>query len=352
MNALFAIYDDLNSRGINDSKIITSELKSRLKNPTTEDFERLLHMDEWDRAQVKLFGEWLYVRKLREERQYQKAYSAATEVANTFQLRMQNIQKSEADEHTYFSSAALGNFILLEQLASRSHFLNVNLIQAADLRSLVNALDNQANLEWQYQFTGGDPTAELVVRLAGVYDRVAANEASDELTPLGKLDVTAGYFKDGDRRVVLLKGKRTYGIVEDENGSELVSPSEAAQLFREFSRKEVASKSTPEMRLFGVHSYNGKFEVDLGEKTFTVTAADFKRLQLGNQLPASHPLHAQIFSIPETQSLVLYTHPLALKAGLLQTRGDDFAFALQKAYSDRSIYRDPSRTPPHYLRVN
>jgi hypothetical protein len=341
MNQLLATYDDIARLGIKDPKLIVAELKKRLKDPTTEDFGRLLHLGEWDRTQVKLYGEWLYIRKLREERQYQKCYTAATEVAKTFQLRLQNAPQTEADEHTYFSVAALGNFILLEQLSARSRQLSAKSLMPSDLHSLVSLLDNEVSLRWQYEFTDGDPTEGLVSRLAGLYDRVAAGPESDEPTPIGKLDVTAGYFRDGNKRVVLLKGKRTYGIVEDEEGTELISPSEAAQMFREFSRKEVATKSTVDIRLFGVHSYDGKFEVDLGEKTFTVNPAEFKDLQLGKQLPASHPLHQQILSIPETQSMVLDTHPLALKAGLLQSRGDDFVFALQKAYSDRSIYRDP-----------
>jgi hypothetical protein len=341
MNQLIAIYDDIARRDIRDSKLIVAELEKRLKDPSTEDLGRLLHLGEWDRTQVRLYGEWLYIRKLREEGQDKKCYNAATEVAKTFQLSLQNARRTEADEHTYFSTAALGNLILLEQLSARARLLNAKSVQASDLHSLVSLLDNEANLRWQYEFTGGDPTEGFVSRLEGLYDRVAAGPESDEPTPLGKLDVTAGYFRDGDRRVVLLKGKRTYGIMEDEDGAELLNPGEAARMFREFSRKEVATKSTADVRLIGVHSYDGKFEVDLGERTFTVTAGELKGLQLGKQLPASHPLHQQILSVPEAQSMVLYTHPLALKAGLLQSRGDDFAFALQKAYSDRSIYRDP-----------
>jgi len=342
MYLLFDIYDDMLRRNTKDSKAILAELKSRLKDPTMEDFQRLLHLPEWDRTQVTLYGEWLYLRKLREEGQYLKSYNAATELAKRFQLRLQRAQHTEADEHTYFSATALGNFILIEQFTARSRLLTAHSLQPSDLRSLLDLLDNEANLEWQYEITGGDPVHQYVRRLAGLYGRVATTTDGEELTAIGRLNVVAGYFKDTDRRVVLLKGaKRIYGIVEDEDGVHLSTPSVAARQFREFTRNEVATKSTSDMRLFAVHSYDGKFEVDLGNKTFTVTAAEFKDLQVGKKLPESHPLHQEFLSVPVTEPMVLYTNPLAIKAGLLQSRSDDFVFALQKAYSDRSVYRDP-----------
>ena len=341
MQALFDAYCQSEKAGVKDPKVLIRQLEKSIPGLGMDDFSRLLHMDKWDRTQVTLFGEYLYARKLREEGHYGKCVSAATTVAREFKLQLKAATPTEADEHTYFSTAALSNLILLEQLAARARLVDATQVQASDLKLLVDLLDNREALEWQFQYVGGDPSAEFAERLSGLYARVANAPDSVDLTPLGKLDLTAGYFHDREGTVVLLKGKRTYGLSENPDGVELLAPREAATRFRSFSRKEVAEKSTAEMRLFGVHSYDGKFEVDLSSGTYTVTAAEYKALALGKPLPETHPLHQEILHTTDDQALVLYTHPLAVKPGSLQSKSDSFVFALQKAYPWQPIYRDP-----------
>ena len=344
---LFDIYAALERKGVKDPDVIIKSLKSRFADLSTEDFGRMLHIAAWDRSQVSLYGDWLYLKKLREEGQFSKAVSVASDAVKKYNLRFQDAPQTEADEHTYFSAPALGNMLLLELLSSRSRLLDAQKVQPSDLQLFVSLLDRRDSLAWQFAFVGGDPSMRMVSRLKGLYGRVAGSADTEELPPLGKLDVTAGYYSEANRSVVLLKGRRTYGLVEDADGVTLLDPIKAASDFRNFSRRAVIEKSTAEMRLLGVHSYDGKYEVDFGDETYAVSNSEYQGLTKGQQLTSAHPLHRAIAETPIDQAIVLYTHPLALKYNPLQTRADTFLFSLQRAYPGRSIYRDPysERTP-------
>jgi len=136
-------------------------------------------------------------------------------------------------------------------------------------------------------------------------------------------------------------------MTEEGGDIDLLEPSEASVKFRAFCRKEVREKTTDQMRLFTVNTFGRGYELDLGGRTISVTEAEYAELQKGTALPENHLLTKGLRAVGSDQALVMYTHPLMLRTGPLQTKADDFAFVLAKAYPGIRIYRDPysSKTP-------
>jgi hypothetical protein len=104
------------------------------------------------------------------------------------------------------------------------------------------------------------------------------------------------------------------------------------------------------MRLFTVNNFGSGYEIDLGRQTIPITQSEHSKLQKGIPLPEDHPLTKELQAVSNSQALVMYSHPLMLRKGPLQTKADDFAFVLAKAYPGTRIYRDPySRKTPEMV---
>jgi hypothetical protein len=339
LQSLFDKYAGMRAQGLSNEDILRRIKKDVSIN--TDDAVRLIRMaGGWDRNQVTLYGEWLYIRKLGEEGKYSKCATVAMEAMKKFRLSLQQAPKSRMDEHTYFSTQALGNMIILELVGAKAATRSSSIDDPADLSLLVSFLDNRSALEWQFEFTGGDPSDRWLETFSGLYDRVAVGEDGEPRTTVAKSSYVAGYFSEGTNKITLVRGNRIYGLLENDGDVKLLEPREVALSFRTFCRKEVQEKSTDQMRLFAVNNFGKGYEVDVGTETISVNEAEFALLQKGTALAESHPLTQRIRSLNPTEALVMYTHPLMLRRGPLQTKADNFAFVLAKAYPEARIYRD------------
>ena len=305
------------------------------------DRERFNNIRFLDRPQVSLYGEWLYLRSLRAESRYDLLVPAAEHVVAQYQLSFKPVASTGADDHTYFSSEALGNMILLELVRGKGEVHSTGAPTPTDLALLIALLDARPALHWLFQYTGGDPLPIFLVRFRNLYDQVVVAKDGTPTSSLGHSDFVAGYFaQDGDK-VVLVQGKQIYGLKQTQDKMYLLEPGEAAHSFDAFCEHIVTSKSTDQMRLFVVNKFADDYYVFVGSDTIQITPDEFQSLRKGIALPNNHFPSKMIQSITSNQELVLYSDPLILRSGKMQTAADDFVFALAKSYPTRRVYRDP-----------
>jgi hypothetical protein len=336
-----------------DGNQVLSRLRAKLPDLNERDLIRLLQIEKgWDRAQVTLYGEWLYFRALRQESRLDVLAREASRIARDNKLSYTRVTLSKnpdgelLEEHTYFSREALGNLILLELTGARAR-LAIRNSSPPDLSLAVAFLDNKDHLDWFFQFSGGDPSRQVLEQLVGLGPELlrVATEAPATARPSSSI---AGVFQDGSVTVTLLKGKRTYGIAEETDRTvSLLRPEEAARRFRDYCRREVTTRSTDTMRLFTVNAFGDGVEIDFAGRTLELSASEVKTLSAGQPLPDEHPLTSLLRQQRPGQAFVAYSHPMAVLPGTSRDRSDSFIFSLQKSYPVTRVIRDPfsERTP-------
>ncbi len=308
---------------------------------TPEDISRIQQAADWDRTQVRLFGEFLYIRSLHNEGKANKCVADVNALIKKYNLKLKPIAITELDQATHFSPQVLANLIILTGVQAQNDLARPSTDIKTDTHVLCFLVDNRADLEFYKERIAGDPTPALCHRLGPLFTTLFPPDG--EPIHLGRLSDVAGISDSGDKKIIYLKGRRTYAL-KLQNGEDvsLAEPRAAAELFSAYCSEQVRVNSTPTMRLFSVNHYGTTTEVQIGDSMFSLTEAELRRLQSGQQLPNDHPLHRAVVNAASGEaSLVMYTHPLMVKAGPPQKFADDFAFTLQQAYPEYRIYRDP-----------
>jgi hypothetical protein len=305
----------------------------------------------------------LYLRKLVSEKKYQQCVAAGDRIIQRRGLSFAAMGVTAADTHTYFSKDFLGNLILLETMQARSLGRTPVVNEGAELRQLVKFLDGYSEMGATYggsekddpsismfDIAGGDPLDPLMSRVQSI----VAEHPGDTVDLSDALGESAAISRDGEEVTLYVRGKLLYAIKRSQDGDfEWLSSEEAAQGLRAFSKKEIESRSTKDMHLFNVMSYEDTVEVDFGNQTYTVSAEELAGMRSGRPLSADHPL-SQAFAATTDGALVLYSNPLTASKGKLRDGADDFAFLLQRVMPDRQVYRDPlsAQTAERVRRLN
>jgi hypothetical protein len=102
-----------------------------------------------------------------------------------------------------------------------------------------------------------------------------------------------------------------------------------------------------------VHTSGGAHQVWLKDRKISLTDADLQALANGQRLTDEHPL-TRALKDPSVKAKVMFSDPFMQKPGPLLKEADEFAFNLQRAYPDVSVYRDPlsERTASLVKRLN
>ena len=109
------------------------------------------------------------------------------------------------------------------------------------------------------------------------------------------------------------------------------------ELAKRETRAELAKLSTKEMNLFSISASDQGFEVFFGKGSAQVSKQDIDQMQKGTPLDPNHPL-TKMLNAEEQGAFVLYTEK---SEGTSLKDADRLVFAMQKAYPNKHIYRDP-----------
>jgi hypothetical protein len=151
----------------------------------------------------------------------------------------------------------------------------------------------------------------------------------------------AGFLAASDHTTLYLRGERSHAVQIYNNGRiRLLSDEARMAEYRNHCLREMAAYRNGDMLLFDVSKTVNGHRIWIDGEAITVTPLEYDAIKGGRRLPASHPLTRAIDKRNST-ALVLYSNPLMQKAGPPLREADDFAFALQKAYVDVPVYRDP-----------
>lgn len=231
-----------------------------------------------DIEQVRLYGDFLYLWCLVREKQYEQVVKVAKTIFSKRPLKFKGVTDDWTVNSTYYSKEALGNMICLCEYQAKAKSLPPHSEEVSKLAA--NFLDHHSGLRPLLRVPSVDPTETLLTR------------------------------------------------------------EEAIEPFQTYCRKIVNDRSTKNMRLFNVMKQKDGYTIDFPDSPVHVTSAEVEELNRGKPLSDDHAFSKAIRKSADS-SLVLFANPFMLKPSQWQTEGDNFAFAIQRAYPEIRVYRDP-----------
>jgi len=203
-------------------------------------------------------------------------------------------------------------------------------------------LDNRSTLLASVPSGTEDPTSVVLGNLKDLSGLGLSEPNWRRTTILGQLSSVEGVLTDSDHTTLYLTGKQRHAVQVFKTGRvEILDEKASAAEYRAFCRRDIQSHSTSDMALFDVERLaNGGRELFIGGQVIAITASEYATLKSGRRLFGSHPLNIALNSHPETAK-VLYSNPMMQKQGQALLDADEFTFALQRAYPNATIYRDP-----------
>jgi len=353
MNHEFTVYESIplqSRRYLDLDNPRLGPIKAALgRDVSPEEFVNLARIHAgWDREQIRLYGDYLYVLKLWREGNYARCAATVARIKTEGRLKVKGMQFDSLDEHSYWQPEALRNFVAAVGLSARSKLPGDN--PALDIAAMAEYLETSQALHPFYEIATigdplnavGDPGAALLARMS----RHAALFQVDmpvakKLELLDRFPTLAGFVPDEDGVNLYLRGSSLHVLQLTRDGEvNRLSAGSAAEMFDQYCRRQMAKYESPRMALFRVlKEDDGGFEVAFGDKDLKVSRSDYQLLRSGKALSPDHPLTVMLKDDARTK--VLYSHPLMEKDGAFQRDADDFTYVLQRSYPDVRIVRDP-----------
>jgi hypothetical protein len=315
-------------------------------------------LSEWERRTVgmlqegtdpenlALFGEFMYVLKLRKDGKNEKIVETVEAIRKHDPLRVEAATMDEFEDSTYYTKPTLRCMITLIDYGAKAETLRDE--PGKLLPVLADLLDTWPILQY-HTGLAGDPKTRLLALVGRLRPKLVdalqiKGEYWKHTAALENYPGIAGVMTTGDSWVLYLRGPQNglHALAIAPSGrTTLLTTDAAAKAFTAFTLRELRDYSNPTMRLFRVLPDGDGYVVTFPDgTTANLSRVDYARLMKGEKLPADHPLAAAL-AVTREESLVLYSHPLMRKAGPELTAAKDVTFALQRAYPEMRIHRDP-----------
>lgn len=284
-----------------------------------------------DPQQVIRYADFLYLRKLGEERRYSEVVKEAARIRSKRGLSIKASRLDALEKNTFFSKDTCENLQMVEEFRARARLAGT---PAAQAKVAAEFLDSRPLLTPVLDRFCGSSQDEI---LAGLGRLIPADGGEPKLDAI---PAVAGIALEDRETTIYLRGKSTHAVDVTQFGRvRPLDPKVASSRFRIHCRRVVLKNSTGEMKLFTAIKWGDGYELELGDRRVTLTPAEFARLKKGLPLPDKHPLTQALLAQGDGAS-VLYSNPFLRKPGTLQRDVDSLVFALQKSYPKRRIYRD------------
>lgn len=313
-----------------------------VKDVSADDWKRLVRISQGqDREQALLFGQFMYVKALRNEGDDKRCALIYDEMRRSHKLELKPHRLDRAEQSTYLTSQALRNLIAAEGLAAKASLPSAGLKSDAELAAIL--LDSLGALSPiftsnDYVVHVPDPTSKILGRLAVLRHTTPEAGAHD----VSGVPAIAGLLNQADATTVFLEGLGGLHAVEISAVGEVspLQPEDAARRFTAFNHQEVLKYSSDDMTLYNAMRYrDGSAELDFGGELVSLDANEVKQLENGQRLPDIHPLTVALTK--DAKAKVMYANVLMQKSGSYLRDGDALTFAIRRSYPEVNIFRDP-----------
>jgi hypothetical protein len=299
-----------------------------------------------DHEQLALYGEFFYLLKLRKAGQPKRIVEVVEKIKQSDPLKIELVQQDELEDSTYFTKQTLRCMIRLIHANAAAEIYQNDPKRL--LPVVAGILENWPTLE-SHTNMGGDPRQALLTTLGGQRQVLIGllhlkGDYWMQMAALEEIEGLAGAALTGDSLQLYLRasGKQVLALAVSRTGRATpLTPEQASKALDAIARKEMTEDSTQFMRLFQVLPDGEGFSLSFPDGTrIGLSKDDFRTLAAGKRLPDDHALSTALKGMKE-ECLALYAHPLMRKLGPEMTAAKEVTFALQKAYPDMKVHRDP-----------
>ncbi len=295
--------------------------------------------------QMRLYADYLYCATALNEGKAEEIIACVADArkrSNPWRPRV--VESDRAEEFTYYSEQSLINMLSSVEYSALAGRKMADANASLDL--ICRFLDDLPALEPHFETTS-DPTEAVLGTLSDEMIEGFNLDAPawQRMQTLNKYPGLLGFFRDANGITLYLGKNGAHTLRYDGRDWEVLSADEAQNVFVQYCRARITSESNDNMKLFCTYPVSDGRVVQFSDGTTTkLTAQEDTALRSGTQLPSDHQISR---ALGDHKSHVLFSTPLMEKDGSPLRDADAFMFALQRAYPQAKLIRDPlsAQTP-------